>query len=45
MIAEHGRDGILTNTDFMTMVHNQYWKLVHFVNESFGQLFNLKADP
>jgi len=43
--AEHGRDGILTETDFMTMVRNAYWKLVHFVDEPFGQLFNLKADP
>ena len=39
--AEQARDGILTDTDFMTMVRNRDWKLVHFLDEPFGQLFNL----
>ena len=43
--AEHGRDGILQETDFMTMVRSRDWKLVHFVDEPDGQLFNLKNDP
>ena len=43
--AEQARDGILTDTDFMTMVRNRDWKLVHFLDEPFGQLFNLAADP
>ena len=29
----------------MTMVRSKDWKLVHFLNEDFGQLFNLKDDP
>ena len=29
----------------MTMVRTQRWKLVHFLNESFGQLFDLENDP
>lgn len=43
--AEHGRDGILDSTDFMTMVRDERWKLVHFVDEDEGQLFDLEADP
>jgi len=29
----------------MTMVRSQDWKLVHFLGEPFGQLFNLAEDP
>jgi len=35
----------LTTTDFMTMVRGRDWKLVHFLDEPHGQLFNLKDDP
>ena len=45
VFAEHGRDGILQTTDFMTMVRSRDWKLAHFLGESFGQLFNLVDDP
>lgn len=45
VFAEQARDGILTGTDFMTMVRNDGWKLVHFLEEPWGQLFNLNADP
>ena len=43
--AEHGRDNILEGTEFMTMVRSEDWKLVHFVDEPNGQLFNLNDDP
>jgi arylsulfatase A-like enzyme len=43
--AEHSRDGILQETEFMTMVRTREWKLVHFVDEPFGQLFDLVNDP
>ncbi len=43
--AEHGRDGILQETEFMTMVRSNDWKLVHFVDDPDGQLFNLNDDP
>ncbi len=43
--AEHARDGILRETEFMTMVRSREWKLVHFLGESFGQLFDLASDP
>ena len=29
----------------MTMVRTQDWKLVHFLDEPWGQLFDLKNDP
>ncbi len=45
VFAEHARDGILQETDFMSMVRTRDWKLVHFLGESFGQLFNLQTDP
>lgn len=43
--AEQSRDGNLTETDFMTMVRSKDWKLVHFVGEDDGQLFDLRTDP
>ncbi|MCA9179593.1 MAG: sulfatase-like hydrolase/transferase [Planctomycetales bacterium] len=43
--AEQARDGILTDADFMTMVRDHNWKLVHFLDEQDGQLFDLQADP
>jgi arylsulfatase len=45
VFAEHARDGILRETAFMTMVRSQSWKLVHFLGEPFGQLFDLANDP
>jgi arylsulfatase A-like enzyme len=51
VFAEHGRDGILQETEFMTMVRNHEWKLVHFMDAEpappapYGQLFDLTADP
>lgn len=45
VFSEHGRDGILRGTDFMTMVRSADWKLVHFVDHDEGQLFNLAEDP
>jgi len=43
--AEQARDGILQETEFMTMVRSRDWKLIHFLDEPFGQLFNLVDDP
>ena len=44
VFAEHSRDGLLP-TDYMTMVRTGRWKLVHFLGEPFGQLFDLANDP
>ena len=43
--AEQGRDGVYQFTDFVSMVRTARWKLVHFLGETFGQLFDLQADP
>lgn len=45
VFAEHSRDGILQTTDMMSMVRTRDWKLVHFLGEPFGQLFDLVNDP
>ncbi len=45
VFAEQARDGILTDAEFMTMVRSKEWKLVHFLDEPFGQLFDLTEDP
>ncbi|MEW4526469.1 sulfatase-like hydrolase/transferase [Maioricimonas sp. JC845] len=45
VFAEQARDGILTGTEFMTMVRSADWKLVHFLDQPDGQLFDLSADP
>jgi hypothetical protein len=45
VFCEQGRDNILTDVEFMTMVRTKRYKLVHFLNEDFGQLFDLENDP
>lgn len=43
--CEQVRDNVLTGCQFMTMVRDQTHKLVHFLDEPHGQLFDLLADP
>lgn len=45
VFAEQIKDGILTGCEFMTMVRNKAWKLVHFLDEPYGQLFDMLKDP
>jgi arylsulfatase A-like enzyme len=45
VFAEHAGDRILSGTQFMTMIRDPRWKLVHFVDSDEGQLFDLDADP
>ena len=35
----------MRNNEYMTMVRNTRWKLVHFLDQPYGQLFDLEADP
>lgn len=44
VFAEHSDDAIMEGTEFMTMVREGPWKLVHFVDCDDGQLFNLAED-
>ena len=43
--AEQSGDGNFTTSQFMTMVRDSRWKLVHFLDEPWGQLFDLENDP
>jgi len=43
--CEQAKDAILTGCRFMTMVRSPTHKLVHFLDEPHGQLFDLVADP
>lgn len=43
--AEQGADRSMTGADFLTMVRNEKWKLVHISGTTEGQLFDLEADP
>ncbi len=45
VFAEQAADGILNDCKFMTMVRTSDWKLVHFLDDPWGQLFDLQADP
>jgi arylsulfatase A-like enzyme len=45
VFAEQAKDGILTGCEFMTMVRSHTWKLVHFLDEPYGQFFDLRRDP
>ncbi|MEC8475115.1 MAG: sulfatase-like hydrolase/transferase, partial [Planctomycetota bacterium] len=43
--CEQARDAVLTGCEFMTMVRSKQYKLVHFLDETHGQLFDLIKDP
>lgn len=45
IFSEHARDMILQQTALMTMVRDESWKLVEFIDSDEGQLFNLVHDP
>ncbi len=43
--CEQAGDMVLTGADFITMVRDKKYKLVHLMGSSEGQLFDLEADP
>lgn len=45
VIAEHGADNLLSDTGFVTVIRGRRWKMVHFLDRDYGQLFDLEADP
>ena len=45
VFAEQRRDGILTGCEMMTMVRSKEWKLVHYLGNEDGELYDLTADP
>ena len=45
IFAEHVRDNILEGVDYVTMVRSHGWKLVHYLGQDEGELYDLAADP
>lgn len=45
VFCEQGRDVVFQFADFVSMVRSERHKLVHFMDEPFGQLFDLQEDP
>jgi arylsulfatase A-like enzyme len=45
VFAEQVKDTNYTDGPFMTMVRSNEWKLVHFLDADYGQLFDLRNDP
>ncbi|MDA0345838.1 MAG: sulfatase-like hydrolase/transferase [Verrucomicrobia bacterium] len=45
VFCEQVKDGIFTGNLFQTMIRNDRWKLVHFVDETYGMLIDLENDP
>lgn len=45
VFCEQGRDVVFQFSDFVSMIRTQRWKYVHFIDEDYGQLFDLQADP
>ncbi len=43
--CEQSKDGNLTGCEFMTMVRDQTHKLIHYLDEPDGQLYDLTSDP
>jgi arylsulfatase A-like enzyme len=45
VFAEHTADNILQGVSFVTMVRNREFKLVHYLDAEYGELYDLRADP
>jgi arylsulfatase len=45
VFSEQSRDGILTGTAQMTMIRSDDWKLVHYLEDEDGELYDLRKDP
>jgi arylsulfatase A-like enzyme len=45
VFAEHSQDNILREVEFTTMIRTADWKLVHYLNQSWGELYDLQNNP
>lgn len=45
VFAEHARDLRLKDIHYMTMVRDKSWKLVHYLDQPWGELYDLRTDP
>jgi arylsulfatase A-like enzyme len=45
VFAEHSADNILKEIEFITMVRTRDWKLVHYLDQPWGEMYDLGNDP
>ena len=45
VFAEQGPDRVLENISLMTMIRTHDWKLVHYLDQDWGELYDLRNDP
>ena len=45
VFAEHTADNILKGVELVTMVRTREWKLVHYLGQDWGELYDLTRDP
>ncbi len=45
VFAEQAADNVFKGTRFATMVRTADWKLVHYLGEEWGELYDLRRDP
>jgi arylsulfatase len=45
VFAEHSADNILKEVVFVTMIRTRDWKLVHYFDQPWGELYDLGNDP
>jgi arylsulfatase A-like enzyme len=45
VFAEHSADNILKEIEFITMVRTRDWKLVHYLDQPWGEMYDLRNDP
>ena len=43
--AEQGTERVLTDVTLMTMIRTREWKLVHYLDQPWGELYDLTHDP
>ena len=43
--GEDWREGMFKGSSLMTMVRSRDWKLVHYLGQDFGELYDLREDP
>ncbi len=45
VFSEQGRDINLTTPGLLTMIRSKEWKLVRYMGQSYGELYDMKEDP
>ena len=45
LFCEQVGDMVLTDVEFMSMIRSNKWKVIHFLNDNEGQMYDLENDP